>query len=331
VTRRIAWPEQERDVILVGTRGEVPIMHRGLKKPLLDAVAPGKMVVGHDVHTDLELQVGDTVTLLGKEFEVSTLHPQRGSTDDVTIWIDLAQAQELLDMQNLIHAILALECECAGDRISVIREEIAGILPGTQVVERYSAALARAEARAKAKQTAEAALAAEVKAGEELLAREQQSRQKHVDRRAATAMLVVPFVIAASVALVSLLAFVNARQRQGEIGILRAIGLTSQQILGALLGKAVLMGLIGGLLGCLVGVLLGCLVGVLIVKGLDGGMRHLQADQVSEVWSAVIGSRTVVTTLLLAPVLATLLSGLATWIPSLLAARRDPALILQAD
>ena len=121
VTRRIAWPEQDRDVILVGTRGEVPIMHRGLKKPMLEAVAPGKIVVGYDIHKDLGLSEGDTLALMGREFTVSTLHPQRGSEDDVTMWIDLKQAQQMLGLENLIHAILALECECAGDRISVVR------------------------------------------------------------------------------------------------------------------------------------------------------------------------------------------------------------------
>lgn len=320
VTRRIDWPEQDRDVILVGTRGEVPIMHRGLKKPLLDAVAPGKIVMGYDVHTDLGLSVGDTVTLLGEEFEVSTLYEQRGSSDDVTVWIDLGQAQMLLGLENLIHAILALECDCAGDRISVIREEIAGILPGTQVIERYSAALARAEARAKAKQTADESLAAEMAAGRQMLDRERQSRRDHVDRRAAMAMLIVPVVLAASIALVGLLAFVNARQRQPEIGILRAIGLTGRQIMAALLGKAVLIGLIGGLLGCL--------LGVVVLGSID---ESITTTGSARLWSAVLASRPVATTLTLAPLLAIFLTGLATWIPALLAARQDPALVLQEE
>ena len=147
VTQRVHWDERDTDIILVGTRGEVPIMHRGLKKPLLDAIAPGKMVVGYEVHTKLGLSEGDTVTLMGREFSISTLHPQRGSLDDTTVWIDLRQAQEMLGLENLIHAILALECGCAGDRITEIRKEIAGVLPGTQVIERYSQALTRAEAR----------------------------------------------------------------------------------------------------------------------------------------------------------------------------------------
>jgi putative ABC transport system permease protein len=165
VTRRIRWEEQQMDIILQGTRGEVPLMHSSDKKPLLNAVSPGQIVVGYGIHSRLKLKVDDRVTLMGQEFTVSTLHPERGSSDDVTVWIDLGQAQQLLGMQNLIHAILALECECAGDRISQIRAEISQILPGTQVIERYSQALTRAEARGKAKLAAEESLQKEKEAG----------------------------------------------------------------------------------------------------------------------------------------------------------------------
>jgi putative ABC transport system permease protein len=322
VTRRITWSEHERDVILVGTRGEVPIMHRALKKPLLEAVAPGKIVVGYDIHQDLGLSEGDAVTLMGKEFTVSSLHPQRGNDDDVTVWIDLEQAQQMLGLENLIHAILALECECAGDRISVVREEIAGILPGTQVVERYSAALARAEARSKAKDSAEAALAAEEQSAKGMLEREAAGRREHETQRLAMAGLIVPFAMIASIALIALLAYANARARQPEIGILRAIGLTSGQIMAAFLGKAVLIGLLGGILGVL--------LGAAVVMNIPGAMSR--APEINpQIWSAVASSRPMVTTFLLAPIAATLLAGLASWVPALLAARQDPALILQGE
>ena len=316
VTRRIDWPEQDREIILVGTRGEVPILHRGMKKPMLEAVAPGKIVLGYDVHTKLGLSEGDSVTLRGEDFTVSTLHAQRGSEDDVTVWIDLKQAQEMLEMQNLIHAILALECDCAGDRISVIREEIAAILPGTQVIERYSAALARAEARAKAKQTAEAALADEEEAAETMLTQEADSRRELESHRSAMASIIVPLVMAGSVALIGLLAFMNVRQRQSEIGILRAIGLTGKQIMAAFLGKAVLSGIIGGALGCLLGV---------------GVAMAVPGTATSEHLSEIVRSRPMLTTLLLAPLLATFLASLASWVPALLAARQDPALVLQGE
>jgi putative ABC transport system permease protein len=317
VTRRIHWPEREMDIILYGTRGEVPIMHRGLKKPLLEAVAPGKLVLGHEIHRKLGLQVGDEVTLLGTEFTVSRVHPQRGSTDDVTVWIDLRQAQELLGMQNLVNAILALECECAGDRISQVRQEIAAILPGTKVIERYSQALARAEARTAAKETAETALADAERRGTADLAREERGRFELESQHAELAGVIVPLVIAGAAVWIGLLAFGNARQRSGEIGILRAIGVGSRQVMLLFLTKAALIGLAGGVLGAIAG----------LAVGLSAG--GLPATR--ETWRQLLATGALPTTLALAPLLALALASLASWVPAFWAARQDPAVILQGD
>src|SRR5205823_6600127 len=37
VTKKLEWPEQKRTIILIGTKGEVPIHNRDEKKPILDA------------------------------------------------------------------------------------------------------------------------------------------------------------------------------------------------------------------------------------------------------------------------------------------------------
>ena len=317
ITKRIHWDEQDRDIILVGTRGEVPILHRGMKKPLLDEVAPGKMVVGHEIHKQLGLKSGDVVKLKDREFTVSTLHPERGSVDDVTVWINLGEAQELLGMQNLINAILALECECAGDRISEIRNEIAQILPGTQVIERYSQALTRAETRTKAKQTAEAALANEQQAGAELLAQEKKSRRELEDRHAGFAAVLVPLVIFAALVLIGFLAFTNTKQRIEEIGILRAIGVTTSKLMLLFLSKAVVIGILGGLLGVGLGLASGILLGDLSAHGTSLSDLFAEGGLVSLV--------------LMAPLFAFVMTGFASWIPALYAARQDPAMILQGE
>ncbi|MEQ9408278.1 MAG: FtsX-like permease family protein [Fuerstiella sp.] len=315
VTRRIKWPEQDREVILIGTRGEVPIQHRALKKPLLEEVAENKVVVGYELHRDLQISPGDQLTLLGQEFTVSKIHPERGSTDDVTLWINLKQAQELLGMQNLINAILALECDCSGDRISAIRDEIKGILPGTQVVEKYSEALARAEARARAKQVAETSLQQEQEAGLALLAQEEQSRRQLEQQHAGFASVMVPLVLVGSAVTIFLLALANVRQRTAEIGILRAIGLRTRQILTVFLSKAT----VTGILGSIPGIVLGLWAGVALAGLTSHGLA----------WGQLFDAGDLQLTVLAAPVLALVLAGAATWLPALLAARQDPATILQ--
>ena len=65
VMQKIQWEEQDRTVILVGTRGEVPFLHRDPKKPLLDAVPAGSIVLGYQIHQQLDLSKDDKVQMLG--------------------------------------------------------------------------------------------------------------------------------------------------------------------------------------------------------------------------------------------------------------------------
>ncbi len=303
VMKKVQWKEKDnRSVILIGTRGEVPLMHRDEKKPLQDPVAAGKMVVGYQIHRDLGLKQGGKVTLLGKEFEIAQLHPERGTVDDSTLWINLKEAQQLLSLENLIHAILALECNCAAkDRVGEIRNELAEILPGTQVIERGSQALARAEARNKAAQSAR-----------DSLAQHQAGRAQLLKQKEDLAAILVPIVLVASAVWIGILAYGNVRQRGSEIGILRAIGLRSRQIFSLILTKAFLTGLAGAVIGTLAGFAIGAYWGDPVSAASTRALFTPQAVG----WALIV---------------APLLSVVASWIPAMLAAGQDPAVMLQTE
>lgn len=305
VSRKIEWEEYDRSVIVTGTRGEVPLMHRALKKPLQDAVPRGTMIVGSELARAPQgdapqIKPGSKVKLLGREFEVTKIHEERGTVDDITLWINLEEAQEMLGMQNLVNAILALECNCATeDRVAEIREDIAGILPGTQVIERGPPALARAEARNKAKETAE-----------DNLASVQAHRESVHQQRTRLAGVLVPAIVIFAASWIALLTMLNVRQRRDEIGILRAIGLASGQILSVLLAKSVVAGVLGGLLGIVVG----------FGAGVSFGDLSGTAGAATRLWA----TGPAIAALITAPIL----SIVAGWIPALLAAKTDPATIL---
>ena len=302
VSKKIRWEEQDMTVVIMGTRGEVPLLHKDPKKPMLDAVPVGKIVIGFQIHQQRKLKQGDKVQLMGKEFEILTLNKERGTVDDGTVWVHLSEAQEMLNMENLINGIWALECHCAGDRISQIRAEITKILPGTQVIERGTKALARAEARNTAKQAAETAME-----------REQDNRTALKQKQESFSSVLVPLVIVGSSVWIGFLTFGNVRQRKSEIGILRAIGLRSNQILMIFLGKAVLTGLIGALLGYLIG----------FYVGMSWGELPVSMENTSQLFSFEV--------LFISLVLAPLLSIIASWIPAMMAVQQDPANILQED
>jgi putative ABC transport system permease protein len=103
-----------------------------------------------------------------------------------------------------------------------------------------------------------------------------------------------------------LMALTNVRQRRQEIAILGAIGLRSRQVLGVFLGKAVVTGLIGGLIGLS--------AGVLISVSVNG------ASVMPEI-----------STILLALGLALGVAMLGSWLPAMMASRQDAATVLQQD
>ena len=296
--QRIFWKEGKRQVILIGTRGEVPFLHRDPKEPILVPVPKGAVVVGYELHKSNNLTVGDKIKIRGVDFIITQCNEERGNKDDITLWIDLKQAQLILKRTGQINAILALKCHCAGNEISQIRAEVSGILPGTQVIEEASKVVTRAEARDRAAREAREAIESEKVHRQEI--RNEQER---------FAAIYVPSIMALSVLWIALLFMSNVRERQSEIGILRATGLKASKILCLFLLKAVVMGLIGAILGILAGLMISFLFGKV-----DFSVAYLN-------WQII----------LLAVALAPLISLLASWIPAFMASQQDPAVILSQE
>lgn len=307
LTRKLKWPERERTVILIGIRGEVPIAHKDPKKPLIDPVPKGRIVLGYELHRSLGLSEGNSTVFMGREFTIEKCHSERGTKDDVTIWMHLGECQELLGEEGRINAIKALECNCASiDRLGEIRKEIAGILPGTKVIETESKALARAEARNKAKKLSQTAIAAKKAETVKLCADRERLRVE--DGQKYNALLSV--VIVLSMAWVAFLAFSNSRDRRSEIGILRAMGISTGAILSALMGRAFLVGFTGAGLT----LLLAFILSAPLSEHLNGFELQSLAGYVPMV-------------LLCVPAL----SCAASWLPALQAVNRDPATILRNE
>jgi putative ABC transport system permease protein len=299
---KIEWPEQKRKILLIGVKGEMPWAHRSNKDPLQDMVGPGKVAVGYELHRSLSLKQGDAITLMGQSFEVTTLHEDKGTIDDITLWIDLKQAQEILGMEGKISAMTALECQCAWANLPKVRAEIQAILPDTQVIELAGKALARAEARNESAENAKL-----------LLAREIESRDEMRAQREGLFSLIIPLVIGACAVVIGILAFLNVRERRIEIGILRSLGLHTRHILVVFLGKALVLGSVGAILGIA--------VPLLVLKGLSVPTSPGQAV------SALVSAKTMVAVLLLTPIVTLL----ASWLPAMVAAQQDPAAILSEE
>ena len=304
--QKIEWPEQKRKIILVGARDEVPNLHKSPVKPMVEPVPPGTITLGHELHRSLDIKVDDKVALMGKEFTVHACHKERGNKDDITAWIYLAEAQELLDKPGQINAILALECLCVGEEaLPKIRKEIASILPGTQVIERGSRALARAEARIKVAEQ-----------GRMLIEKEKRDRQELRSERERLASILTPVVVTACAVWIAVLGLTNVRARREEIGILRAIGVCSRHILVMFMSRHVLVGALGGAIGFAAGGLSAAYFSA-AREGTRIGITDMDLSWVGLLVLSVVG--------------AAVLAVIAGWIPTMIATRQDPADVLREE
>ena len=294
--RKLEWPEFNRQVVLVGVTGVVPLTHlSNPKKPLADPVPPGSLIVGGVLADQLDLKLDQEVSLQGHTLRIAKIQEKRGSKDDISIWVDLKLAQELLGLPGRINLIQALECNCASiDRLAEIQQEISQVLgEDVQVIELSTTAIARANSRETVRKEGQATLA----------------------RLQNRAVIQIGLLTAAGTLLLGLMSLANVLERRSEIGILRAIGAPASKILTLFLSKAALVGLLGAALGIAAGaaVLLG-------VESPAEGDTALRLPQ-------LISNQLIVALCVVTPLLALL----ASWAPAMLAARQDPALELSRD
>lgn len=333
---KITW--ENRKVLLVGYMPEATQPHLPEKSPMGYTVRPGEAFLGHEL--GVGRKVGETIRIrvgpIERPFRIARILPEQGSKEDITIAVSLADAQALLNKPGRVNQILALGCQCQGDRLATIRKQLSEVLPETRITEFRSIALARHEQRAlveaqQAKilgqmrekiQAQEAALAQRRRFWQENLRQRRQTldadfraRQEELDRQNRLAetltATVTPLVVLAAGVWVGLLALANVRQRRTEIGILRALGKPSAWIAALLLGKAALVGLLGAVLGGAAGLGLAWWL-CSAALGIASPAIPLRADLLV---AAILG----------APVV----SALASYLPTILALAQDPAIALR--
>ncbi|HVR73775.1 MAG TPA: ABC transporter permease [Planctomycetota bacterium] len=302
---RVDWPERGgRTIFLMGVKGQVPVGQGESKKPILEPVPKGSIVLGSSLAKLESLAAGDRVEILGERLQVAKVEPRRGDKRDMTAWVELSLLQRRFKKEGLINSIWALECTCALADVGKVREEIQRILPDVEVEEQGEKALARAEARKKAAEVAETALLEEREAHERLLGLGARFR-----------LVGVPLVLCAAGLWLGLLALGNVRERRGEIGVFHALGFSSGRIASVFLARAAVVGLLGAFLGSLAGFGIGFAAHSVLSGGGTGTSF------------AVPDPRVFFGALVLGP----LLSALAAWLPALAAAREDPAAVLAEE
>lgn len=292
---RFSWAPFEGDVVLVGIEGEIYIKAPHFQKPIEERLRTGHVHVGDAIRRRLNLAPGGVINIKGMSLTVDRLLPERGNIDDVTILMNLADLQRLLDHGDRISGILALSCTCAEGNLELIRRDVSRILPHARVIEFTVRARARKRAReAIGRQTRDQM--ADLKRG--------RSEMRDVIAKFSSAL--VALVTLGTVALLLVLGVTQARERREEVALLRAIGLHTHAILMLFLVKAALVGALGGVLGSGL-----CMLGARIL--------HTPAFLATPGFVYIVVA------------CAVLVALAAAALPAALAARTDPAVILNSE
>lgn len=208
------------DVLLTGVLPERNAVDAPGKEPMGYQIPRGKCYVGFAIAQALKLREGDALDIEGVPLKIERCLVEDGSREDARLYCHLADAQRIAGRPGRINMIQALGCLCYGGPLSILRDRIGKVLPDTYVTELRNIAIARSETRHMVERNVESIVAA---------------------------------VIGVCALWVALLAWLNVRERRQEIGILRALGFASGQLALLFLGRAVLIGILGALIGFFAG------------------------------------------------------------------------------
>jgi putative ABC transport system permease protein len=192
----------------------------------IDELKSGEAVVGADVAELCQVKPGKSVELLGEKLQVLAVLPRTGTVDDSRVFAHLHTVQRLSNAGEVINAIEVMGCceDAAGSLVN----DLAKLMPDAKVVTISQVV----------------------------------STQVGVNRlMGQMSLLVIGILVLVGGASVANTISSNVRERRRELGTLMALGATPQLIVRLFLGKAVSLGLLGGVSGCVLGVAIALVVG----------------------------------------------------------------------
>lgn len=279
--KKIEWRNTE--VVLTGISPDELEPNGSKKSKMIFAVEPGTVYIGYELAKDLDINDGETVEVLGKNFNVERTLAETGSEDDIRIYFDLTELQKLLKMEGRINEIMALNCLCTAegdDPLEQLRIQLGEVLPDSKVIMNRTIAVAR------------------------------ERQRKMMDNYFA---VLLPLMLIACMLWVGTFSMINVLQRRTEIGTLRATGFGSFKIARLFFARALLTGLLGGILGFFLATWIGLEYGPEIFKVTAKSVRPVYAL----LYKAMVA----------APVFA----ALAAFIPIVFALKQEPAKVLKQD
>lgn len=244
-----------------------------LQRKAIDTLGPSEILVGSTAAERLALKEGGSLTLEGRSFTVARVLEATGTVDDSRVFAHLHVVQELLGIQGQVSAIEIMGC-CSAISDGLLGK-LRNILPDTRITT----------------------------IGQIV------STQIETNRLMASVsrLLLVLIGLVGSLTIANYM-WSNVEERRREIGTLLTLGAPHRVIYRLFMGKATLLGLLGGLCGFVLG------TGSAMVIGPE--LANLRVDPVWTLLPLALG-------------VSVAISLLGSWYPTFRAARLDPASILQ--
>ncbi len=190
-------------------------------------------VVGSQAAQVLKLNPGDAFQLKDQQLTVAGVLDETGSGDDYQIFVPLPLLQKAFDKQGLI-STLDVRALCNGCPVETIATEINNNVSGVRAV-----------------------------AVKQIAASEMGMLEKV--QKLMLALAGVTLVVGIFGVINTLMTSIN--QRIKDIGIMRAVGASRNQIIKAFIYEAIVIGVGGGVIGYLAGTALAFVIGPLIFEG----------------------------------------------------------------
>jgi len=266
-----------RKVLLMGTDFNDELQLKTWWQFKGDVPGENQVMLGANAAETLGLKVGDTITMGGREFKVASILMPTGGAEDAVIIGNMAEAQKVLGKEGRV-SLVEISAFCRGCPISDMVLQIAEKFPEAKVTAMKQAVMSK-----------------------------MQSIEVFKSFSYGIAVLVVS--IGSLLVFITMMGSVNERTR--EIGIFRAIGFRRGHVMQIILLEAMVVGLIGGLLGFLGGNGIAWLVMPMVIK--NGSFAGINMN---------LGGVSIL--------LAVALSLLASLYPAMKASRLDPSEALRA-
>jgi putative ABC transport system permease protein len=194
-----------------------------------------QVLIGAQTAQLLKLNIGDRISLNGSDTTVTGILEETGSSDDYQVFVPIQTLQSAFGKEGVISSV-DIRALCNACPVEIIADGINQNITGVRALA--------------VKQVAETEMGMMEKMNKFMLA------------LAGITLIIGAFGVVNTM-------MTSVHERIKDIGIMRAVGASRNQIVKAFVYEAIIIGIIGGILGYIAGTLLAYGVGPLVFEGTD--------------------------------------------------------------